>query len=48
MLGGMIIVPVVSLFTKAPSPEHIEHTFSCYKQKVLVPVTEALNGSAED
>ncbi len=48
MLGGMIIVPVVSLFTKAPSPEYIEQTFSCYKQKVLVPVTEALNGSAED
>ena len=42
MLAGLIIVPVVSLFTKAPSQEHIEHVFSCYDTKVIVPVTEAI------
>ena len=42
MLAGLIIVPVVSLFTKAPSSEHIDHVFSCYDTKVVVPVTEAI------
>ena len=42
MLAGLIIVPVVSLFTKAPDRKHIDHVFSCYDTKVVVPVTEAI------
>jgi SSS family solute:Na+ symporter len=42
MLAGLIIVPVVSLFTKAPSAEHIDRVFSCYQTKVVVPVTDAI------
>ena len=30
MLVGLIIVPVVSLFTKAPKKEHVDGVFSCY------------------
>ena len=42
MLAGLIIVPLVSLFTKAPKPEHIAHVFSCYDTKVVVSVTDAI------
>ncbi len=30
MLAGLILVPVVSLFTKKPDAEHIRQVFSCY------------------
>jgi SSS family solute:Na+ symporter len=30
MLAGFVIVPLVSLLTKAPKKEHIENCFSCY------------------
>lgn len=46
MAGGLIIVPIVSLLTKAPSDKKVDEVFACYNQKVLVPVTEAL--SSED
>ena len=42
MLAGLIIVPVISLFTKAPSKEHIEKVFACYDRKVTVPVTDSI------
>lgn len=32
MLAGLIIVPVVSLLTKKPSQEHLDHVFSCYRR----------------
>ena len=43
MISGLIIVPIVSLITKKPSNEKIESVFSCYQQKVMVPITEALS-----
>ncbi|HHU84595.1 MAG TPA: sodium:solute symporter [Clostridiales bacterium] len=43
MVVGLIIVPVVSLITKAPKEEHLEKTFACYEETVTVPITEALN-----
>lgn len=46
MLAGFVIVPVVSVLTKKPSDDSISEIFSCYDQKVLVPITEAL--SVED
>ena len=42
MLAGLLIVPIVSLFTKAPKQEHLDRVFSCYDTKVIVPVTEAI------
>ena len=42
MLAGLVIVPVVSLFTKAPAKEYIDHVFSCYDTKVVVSVTDAI------
>lgn len=36
MLGGLIIVPVVSIFTKKPSKEHVENTFACYDKSIVV------------
>ena len=42
MLAGLIIVPVVSLFTKAPAKEHLDHVFSCYDRTVEVKVTDSI------
>ena len=36
MLAGFIIVPVVSMLTKAPEKRLIDDTFSCYETKVVV------------
>jgi SSS family solute:Na+ symporter len=38
MLAGMIIVPVVSAFTKAPDKAAVEECFSCYDETVSVPI----------
>ncbi len=35
MLGGLILVPLVSLFTQKTLPENIEEKFSCYNQTVV-------------
>ena len=35
MLAGLVIVPVVSLFTKAPPKESVDNCFSCYKGTIL-------------
>ncbi len=48
MVGGLIIVPVVSLLTKKPNAEEVNGIFSCYDKKVSVPVTEALNADGEE
>jgi len=42
MLAGLIIVPVVSLFTRKPDQSLVEDAFSCYERKVLVSQKEAL------
>ncbi|MBR1585936.1 MAG: sodium:solute symporter [Clostridia bacterium] len=46
MIAGLIIVPVVSVFTKAPDRKLVDDAFSCYSKKVLVKQSEAL-GDAE-
>ncbi len=45
MVAGLVIVPLVSLVTKAPSKEHIENVFSCYDRKVLVSVKDSIGDS---
>ena len=49
MLAGLVIVPVVSLLTKAPDKAIIDNAFSCYEEKVLVPARESLgdDGASE-
>ncbi len=48
MMAGMIIVPVVSLFTKPPKKEYVDSVFACYDRKVVVPVTEAMGDPVEE
>ncbi len=47
MVAGLVIVPVVSLFTKKPDAERVAATFACYGKKVLVEQREALSDSEE-
>ena len=42
MIAGLIIVPVISLFTPKPDHQLVEDAFSCYNRKVLVSQTQAL------
>lgn len=42
MLAGLVIVPVVSLLTKAPKQERLDEIFSCYEKKVTVSVTDSI------
>lgn len=42
MILGLVVVPIVSLFTKKPDKDAVEKMFSCYEQKVSVPAKEAL------
>ncbi len=36
MLGGLVIVPIVSLFTKKPDAQVVDSIFECYNRKVVV------------
>ena len=42
MIAGLIIVPVVSAFTKKPDKALVEDAFVCYTEKVLVEQRRAL------
>ncbi|MCL2762296.1 MAG: sodium:solute symporter [Treponema sp.] len=44
MLAGLIIVPLVSLITKAPDKAAVDNCFSCYEQEVSVKVKDDLGG----
>ena len=43
MLGGMVIVPIVSAFTRKPDKQQIDSIFSCYEKKVMAPITDVLS-----
>lgn len=43
MLAGFIIVPVVSLLTKAPDKKLIDDAFACYDTKVVVSAKSSLS-----
>ncbi|MBR2188468.1 MAG: sodium:solute symporter [Eubacterium sp.] len=47
MIAGLIIVPVVSLFTPSPDKQLVEETFACYDRKVVVAQSEALGDGEE-
>ena len=47
MVGGMILVPIVSAFTKKQDTAIVDGIFSCYDRKVIVPATDALSGGED-
>lgn len=42
MLGGLVLVPVVSLLTQRRCPAHTDEMFSCYAQSKTVGITDNL------
>ena len=42
MLAGLLIVPVVSLFTRSPDKGRLEEIFACYEQTVTVTVRDSI------
>lgn len=42
MIAGLIIVPIVSLFTPAPNSELVEDAFACYNKETVVAQKTAL------
>ena len=42
MVGGLILVPIVSLLTQKTAPTNTDEIFSCYERKALVTVTDSL------
>ena len=42
MLFGMIIVPIVSIFTPKCNKEKVDEIFECYEKEVTMPVKDAL------
>ena len=45
MFAGLVIVPLVSLFTSKPDAQLVDDAFSCYERKVLVTQRQALGES---
>ncbi len=42
MVGGLVIVPVISLFTKKQDGEELKRIFSCYEEKVTITKKSSL------
>ncbi len=42
MVGGLILVPLVSLLTQKTLPKNVEEKFSCYRRTATVEVTDSL------
>ena len=47
MLAGLVIVPAVSLVTRAPGREETERIFSCYERTVTVTVKDSIGRQGE-
>ena len=45
MIAGLVIIPVISLFTPKPDRTVVDDAFACYDEKVLVPQSAALGES---
>ena len=48
MFAGLVMVPVVSLFTKKTDKAHVEQVFSCYNCTVTVCVTDSIGDTKEE
>jgi len=42
MVGGLVLVPIVSLFTKRSKPENVDEKFSCYDAVVVTSKKDSL------
>ena len=42
MIGGLILVPLVSLITQKTKPEKVDEMFACYHDKRTVEITDSL------
>ena len=42
MLAGLVLVPVVSLVTRPPQPQHVREVFACYDRTVVVTVRDSI------
>jgi SSS family solute:Na+ symporter len=47
MLAGLVIVPLVSAFTKAPDKASVDNCFSCYEETVTVKAKDAMPERSE-
>ncbi|MBQ8031907.1 MAG: sodium:solute symporter, partial [Butyrivibrio sp.] len=47
MLAGLVIVPVVSLFTKKPDKALVDGAFACYEKEVMVHQSTSLSDEDE-
>jgi len=47
MIFGLIIVPIVSLFTSKPDKKFVDYAFSCYDKKVVVAQRDAMGDKQE-
>ena len=47
MLASLVIVPLVSLFTKAPDRAHLDSVFSCYDRAVTVTARDSIGNPKE-
>ena len=42
MIAGLILVPLVSILTKAPAKDSVDRIFSCYERKVTVLAKDSI------
>lgn len=42
MIGGLVVVPIVSIITKKPDKALTEEMFACYNKEVVVPAKKSL------
>ena len=43
MVGGLVLVPIVSLLTQKEKPQNVDEMFACYDAEITVPVSKSLN-----
>ena len=48
MLGGLILVPVISLLTQRTAPKNVDSIFACYHRVATVNVTDSLGECDEE
>lgn len=48
MLGGLVIVPIVSLITGKHKPDNVNEMFLCYEERVSVPVSVAITKDTQN
>ncbi|MBE6807911.1 MAG: sodium:solute symporter [Ruminococcaceae bacterium] len=43
MVGGLVIIPIVSLLTQKNKPQNVDEMFACYDAETTVPMSKSLN-----